>query len=178
LLPHRLEHRIDHGERDRHFLGNFATGRLAAGVDRSHCQIEEERQVETQIFPASGHAGDVVVALGRSGFLVRGRRVADKRDAFEVAVPDALRVREQLIVVELVQPKVVDRFLVAEFLGLGKPVEHGRGDGVLHAVDIHVVQVLPGTDVTVRGVVRHLEHLLVKLLRDDEPHGRTPVVSQ
>ena len=68
--------------------------------------------------------------------------------------------------VRLVQLQVLDGLVVLGLLGLGQAVEHGRGDDVLHPVEVQVVQVLPRPDVAVRGVVLHLEHLLVEFVRD------------
>ena len=73
---------------------------------------------------------------------------------------------------QLVQLEMGYRFLVSFRLRHREAIQHCRCDRIFHAIDVHMVQVLTRPDVTVRRVIRHLKHLLVELLRDDEPHGR------
>jgi hypothetical protein len=102
-------------------------------------------------------------------FLDRRGRVAEHGQVVEVA-SFLEHHRGELIILGLVQLQVADGVAVFTFVGFAEALGQGRGDDVFHAVEVEMVEVLPGADIAIEGVVGPGPHFLVMLGGQQEPH--------
>src|SRR5439155_18902119 len=85
-------------------------------------------------------------------------------------MPGLLRLFGERVVLRLMKLKMADGVRVVVGEGVLQPLHDRLGDRILDAVDVEVVQVLAGADVTVRRVVIPGHHLFVILRGNQKTH--------